>query len=132
MGRSVYESGDQVKLSLLRVYVKNPADGRTYRALLTPKQAKQLDNGRLVSCGLTVGEDGLGPPGVQVTLRAAGRWGVPMVTLILKRDGVKVFSGSFLDVLRYIHRTHCYSLSWACRYEGYRLEDEAGAPIETV
>lgn len=39
----------------------------------------------------------------------------------LKRDGVLVFTGTFIDGLNWIHRNHSFSLDWALRYEGYTM-----------
>jgi hypothetical protein len=40
----------------MRIYIK--AGDKHYRANVTPEWAQAHDNGRLISCGLTVGEDG--------------------------------------------------------------------------
>lgn len=41
----------------MRVYIANRNNGREYRVNLTPAQARRLDNGMLVSCGLSVPDD---------------------------------------------------------------------------
>ena len=41
----------------MRIYIKNGA--KYYRAEVTPAWARKHDNGALISCGLTVGENGI-------------------------------------------------------------------------
>lgn len=40
---------------------------------------------------------------------------------ILKHDGKEVMKGSEIALLDYIHDNHCYSMSHACKYEGYSV-----------
>lgn len=46
----------------------------------------------------------------------------------LSRDGKAIMTGDEFEILRYIHKNHCFSLDWACKYEGYSLE-ESKLPI---
>ena len=41
----------------MRVYIIDPENAKYYRAELSRAQALRLDNGALISCGLTVGRD---------------------------------------------------------------------------
>lgn len=43
---------------------------------------------------------------------------------ILRRDGREVIRGSAYDIYTYIHKTHSYSTSNACQYEGYTVEKD--------
>ncbi len=47
-----------------------------------------------------------------------------MYTFILKKDGnTLVESHDSLDLYRYIHDNHSYSMSHAVQYEGYTVEE---------
>lgn len=48
----------------------------------------------------------------------------------LKRDGYTVCKGTMIELLQFIHRKHCYSLSWACQWEGYSVhETDSGKAV---
>lgn len=40
----------------------------------------------------------------------------------LRRDGVEVMTGTLGECWTWIHRNHCYSVSHACKWEGYSIE----------
>ncbi len=42
----------------MRISVADPEHGRFYEISVTPQWAQRHDNGALVSCGLTIGQDG--------------------------------------------------------------------------
>lgn len=42
---------------MVTVYVKHPSAGKYYRATIPVSVARRVDNGVMVSCGLTVGVD---------------------------------------------------------------------------
>lgn len=43
--------------------------------------------------------------------------------ITLKRDGVEIIKGDWVDIYKYIHKTHSYSTDHALRYEGYSIEE---------
>jgi hypothetical protein len=45
------------------------------------------------------------------------------ITHHLLRDGEIVFSGTWIELLEYIHANHSFSFSWACEHEGYSVEE---------
>lgn len=47
-----------------------------------------------------------------------------MTTYVLTRDGEEVMRGTELETWRYIHWNHCYSVSYACQYAGYKITPE--------
>ena len=46
---------------------------------------------------------------------------------IIRRDGVTVATVPAYDVLAWFHHSTSSSMSWALEFEGYTVEDEAGA-----
>lgn len=44
---------------------------------------------------------------------------------VLKRDGNEVLRGTEVEVTRYVHKNHSYSLDHALRHEGYSLSPES-------
>ena len=44
-------------------------------------------------------------------------------TFVLYLDGREVTRGAWLDLVRYIHRNHCYSFQHACDHEGYSWQE---------
>jgi hypothetical protein len=46
------------------------------------------------------------------------------ITFVLYRDGVELFrTNDDLDILRYLHETHGYSMDHAIKHEGYKVEE---------
>lgn len=43
---------------MLRLTIADPEKGKYYKMAVTPEWAQRHDNGRLISCGLTIGQDG--------------------------------------------------------------------------
>lgn len=46
---------------------------------------------------------------------------MPFSEYELLRDGNTVASGTVLDLTKYIHGHHSFSLDWAVKHEGYEL-----------
>lgn len=42
----------------------------------------------------------------------------------LTRDGKHETSGTYIEIMNYIHSTHSYSLDWALRHEGFVMTEE--------
>ena len=43
--------------------------------------------------------------------------------ITLKREGVEILRGDWLDVFKYIHKAHSYSVDYALTYGGYEIEE---------
>ncbi len=43
---------------MLRLTIADPDSGKYYKMAVSPAWAEKHDNGRLISCGLTIGQDG--------------------------------------------------------------------------
>lgn len=43
---------------MIRLTIKDPDNGKFYKMAVTPRWAQAHDNGALISCGLTIGQDG--------------------------------------------------------------------------
>jgi len=57
--------------------------------------------------------------------------GAKEARLVLRRDGAEVMRGTEGEIWTHIHRNCPYSVSHACRYEGYSIEPEglASGPV---
>lgn len=56
-----------------------------------------------------------------------------MARYTLLRDGqpVQTFD-DFTALVDYIHQNHPYSFDWACKHEGYSVQDSQGNPVNVI
>ena len=46
----------------------------------------------------------------------------PSGRYVLTLDGKEVLEGTEIEIVDHIHNNHCYSVSHALKYEGYKIE----------
>lgn len=51
-----------------------------------------------------------------------------IIIYTLKRDGEKILmTDDYYSIVYWIHQNTSHSLDWACKYEGYSVEEEVRA-----